>query len=255
MIELYVSDIQFPYQEQEAFDIVVEVARDIKPDILFLGGDIVDFYQLSKFSTDPKRKLELQQDIDNANANLEKLISKAPRTIWQEGNHENRLTRYLWGKGEELSSLRALTLPELFKFEEYGIEFVPRTLGHPYRIGELGHIHGDELAKGGSHAAEKTMRRAPGNYLFGHHHVIDVFYYRLANGKTYVSQGNGCLCSLTPEYVLMPQWQQSFTVVKYTKSGTFDLNVVPFFRHDGVMQCVLDGKTYSLAAKGKKEKK
>src|SRR5215211_9185434 len=100
MIELYVSDVQFPYQEQEALNIVTQVAKDIRPDILFLGGDIVDFYQLSKFSNDPKRKLELQQDIDIANLYLGLLIdaAKAKRNIWQEGNHENRLERYLWGK-------------------------------------------------------------------------------------------------------------------------------------------------------------
>lgn len=254
MIELYISDVQFPYQEQEAFNIVIEVAKDINPDVLFLGGDIVDFYQLSKFNKDPKRVLQLQDDIDVANRELTRLYAAADsaRKIWQEGNHEYRLTLEMWNN-PKLASLRSLTMAEQFQFSVWDVEWVPRTLGHPYRIGELGHIHGDELARGGSHAAEKTMRRSPGNYLFGHHHVIDVFYYRLANGTTYVSQGNGCLCSLTPEYVLMPQWQQSFTVVKYTKDGTFDLDVVPLFIKDGVLQCVLDGKTYlAPKAKGKK---
>lgn len=255
VIELYLSDIQFPYQEQEAFDITLEIAKDISPDIVFLGGDILDFYQLSDFSKDPQRRFKLQKDLDVAYRELHRLwkVTPAARKIWQDGNHEDRLARFLWTKAPELASLRQMALPEIMDFKIFEIEWIPRDLD--CTIGELHHIHGDEFAKGGDHPAKKTMLRSPGNFIFGHHHKAEEFYYRLQNGTVYVSWANGCLCTLNPEYVKKPQWIQSISVVEYTRRGTFHITRVPFFRHEGQLQAILGGKTYKLPTKKPKNKK
>jgi UDP-2,3-diacylglucosamine pyrophosphatase LpxH len=248
MLELHLTDIHFPYHEPDAWEIVLDVAKTLSPDIVFLGGDVVDFYQVSDFHKDPARRLMLQDDLDVAATELSRLretCSKA-KFYYQEGNHEWRLNRYLWTKAPELSGLRKMKVPELLDFKHLAIDWVPR--GTLKKIGELWHGHGDELVTGGQHPAYASLLKGSGNVIFGHYHKLQIAYHRMLDGKVHGAWANGCLCTLTPEYLVLPQWTQSFALVDYTKSGTFHVDLVPFFRHAGKLQCVVAGETYSVKA-------
>src|SRR2546425_4815917 len=146
--ELYFSDIHFPYEDKIAWALAKQVLTALKPDVLFLGGDIVDFYPVSSFDKDPARKQDLQKELDQTSAELTELHTAAPNAevFYQEGNHENRLQRYLWKRAEELAPLRSLALPELLSFKKLDITWIPQ--GQVKRIGHLNHIHGTEIAGG-----------------------------------------------------------------------------------------------------------
>src|SRR5438128_2520375 len=121
--EFYVSDVHFPYEDKTAWNLAKQVLAALKPDILFLGGDIVDFYPVSRFDKDPARKRDLQKELDQTSEELTALREIAPNAeiIYEEGNHEHRLIRTLWKKAEELAPLRSLALPELLSFKKLGI--------------------------------------------------------------------------------------------------------------------------------------
>lgn len=246
MLELHLTDIHFPYHEPKAWEIVLRVAKAESPDIVWLGGDIVDFYQVSSFSKDPQRRLELQQDLDVAIHELGRLRKVCPRAriYYHEGNHEWRLQKFLWDKASELSGLRGLKLSQLLDFRQLDIIHVSR--GESRKIGELTHQHGDEQIKGGKDVARRVVEKTPANYIFGHHHKLGMGYFRLRSGKVYGAWSNGCLCTLTPEYLDFPQWQQSFALIDYTNEGTFHVDLIPFFLFHKHLSCYIHRRLYSL---------
>jgi predicted phosphodiesterase len=244
MLEIFLSDIHYRYHDVAALRLVKAVMRDLVPDIVFLGGDILDHYALSKFARDPRRRLDLQDDLNHAKKELKAFRKLAPnaRFLFLEGNHEYRLQRYLWSKAPEVSILDALTLPELLDLRRLGIEWLPT--GTIWRQGELHHIHGDEIGGGSINPARTIFLKAPGNIIFGHYHKLQVHYHRTLSGSTSAAFANGCLCTLTPEYLVFPQWVQGFTLIRYGRGGLFHIDQIPIFRHQKSLCCLVEGKLY-----------
>jgi len=248
-ILIYLSDIHIPYHDPKAVSLAVEVIRLLSPNIIFLGGDIIDFYPLSHFSKDPVRKQSLQYELDLTHQFLANKIRKhAPnaRIFFQNGNHCARLTKYLWNHAEGLNSLRGLTVPELLQLSSLDIKWLSQE--DKTYIGELGYFHGDEFASGGGvYPARNIFMKAPGNIIMGHWHRITAHYYRMLNGKTYGAWSNGCLCTLQPEYLHFPQWQQGITIVRYNKSGLFHVSQIVIFQRGSEYYCMVDGKLLTTA--------
>jgi hypothetical protein len=61
----FVSDLHIPHQDRDVIRVVLAFLKDWRPTFVGLVGDVVDFYQLSKFDKDPNRKLQLQDDLDH----------------------------------------------------------------------------------------------------------------------------------------------------------------------------------------------
>lgn len=245
---LYLSDIHIPYEDPKALNLAIDAIRLLKPEMVFLGGDIMDSYAISSFSKDPARKQSLQKELDLTHSFLSLRIRKnSPnaRIFYKGGNHEApRLTRYLWNQAEALNSLRGLTIPELLRLRSLDIQWLSQE--EATYIGELGYFHGDEFSgSGGVFPARNVFMKAPGNIIMGHFHRVTAHYYRMLNGKTYGAWSNGCLCTLTPEYLHFPQWQQSFTIVRYNKSGLFHVIQVPIFQRHGEYYCMVEGTLLS----------
>lgn len=240
--ELFMSDIHFPFHDKEAWGLALRVLRKVQPDLIWLGGDIIDFYAVSHWERSPKRRTMLQDEIDVAVKELRKVRKAAPnaRMVLQEGNHEDRLRRYLWGRAPELAGLAALELPKLLHFEKLGIEFIGH--GNPTKVGHLWHIHGDEVGGGYVNIARGKLLKLFHNVIFGHHHKAQVDTIRALNGKTYAAWGNGCLCGMYPEYVANPQWTHGLSLVRYAKGGAFHVNQLIFFPGaGGKLTCMVDG--------------
>jgi hypothetical protein len=197
--------------------------------LIWVGGDYIDFYAISRWDRSPKRKLELQHEINQAVVGLRELRQAAPdsRIVFQEGNHEYRLRRFLWNRVEELAYLDVLKLPELLKFAELAIEYV--EYGFPTAIGHLWHIHGDEIRGGSINYARGKLIKLHQNVIFGHHHRFQTDFIRSVDGKVYGAWANGCLCGMRPDYDIAPQWTQGLTLVQYTESGLFHVSQLPFF--------------------------
>ena len=103
------SDVHVPFHDPIAVECALQVIRDEKPATIYLNGDIVDFYMVSDFSKDPKRGISLQEEVDQTVDFLDTVRRAAPkaRIVYIQGNHEDRLRRYLW-KHSEIASLRSL---------------------------------------------------------------------------------------------------------------------------------------------------
>jgi len=132
------------------------------PDVLILGGDIIDCYHLSRFRKDPSRASHLQDEVDEAIEVLRPLVALAKRVVYLIGNHETRLEKTLWDI-PALASCRGLIWPELFR--PLGeVEFMDHV-----EIGPVLFLHGFRASL---HTAwAMVLREFPGRIVVqGHTH-------------------------------------------------------------------------------------
>jgi predicted phosphodiesterase len=209
---VFLGDVHAPYHDPVAMGLVFDFLRWFKPDFVYLIGDWIDFYQLSRFDKDPQRILGLQDEIDQCRELMAKTREACPNAwlYFREGNHEHRLTRYLCAH-PEIASLRSLQLPVLLDFQQLEIDYCPYN-------GDLDHYgflveHGDVARKHSGYTAKAMLDKRGISGITGHTHRLGAHYVTDAAGDK-VWYENGCLCHTNPEYILgRPNWQQGFSVL------------------------------------------
>ena len=217
-----ISDIHIPYQDDIAVNTALEFIADKQPDYIVLNGDIVDFYDLSRFNKDPDRVQCLQSELDEVEQLFKSLTKLSPKSkiYYVRGNHEKRLEIYLM-KNPELNSLKALKLPNLLGLEKYGIEYVEKDL----RLGSLKIIHGDMVRKFSAYTAKAEIETHDCSGISSHTHRGGVYYQ--ATPERYLLWAESfCLCDLHPHYIDYPNWQQGL-LYGWIKGESFAVTPVP----------------------------
>ncbi len=214
---VYLSDLHCPHHDPRAVACALSFIRWFDPAKVFLLGDICDFYQLSRFDRRPDRNLELQGDLDATREVLTRIRDAVPsaQVVYLEGNHEARLTKYLW-KHPEVAGLNALRLPHLLGLDDLDISYV--SADTVYRYGGLCIEHGEIVRARSGYSARGQLDRRGVSGVSGHTHRLSVHYHTDLAGVHWWAE-NGCLCGLTPEYLKAPDWQQGFTVTHTDPSG------------------------------------
>ncbi len=141
---LYLSDVHIPFQDNLTIKLAVKAAKAQFVKGVILNGDIFDFEQVSRHPKPPINERYIKERFCGLQF-LTYLRQQFPkiRIIFKEGNHEERLVKYLSQKAPELFDLDVLQLPNLMKFDQFGIEFVgDRRL---VRLGKLSILHGHEF--------------------------------------------------------------------------------------------------------------
>lgn len=210
-----INDPHIPFHDPPVLAAVEEFLFEHKPDVLIYDGDMIDFYQLSKFDKDPGRTKNMQGELDLLEQMLQRHCVKLPDTekYFIIGTHEKRLKSYLWTKAPELSSLRCLTVPELLGLEDKGITLVDFEQGVIIN-GIFLVLHGDIVSVHSSYTAKRLFEKHGGCGMAGHTHRIGSYYRRDRFG-TWGWWENGCLCSLNPDWIQNPNWIQGFSLVHF----------------------------------------
>jgi hypothetical protein len=100
--------------------------------------------------------------------------------------------------------------------------------------------HGNVVRKWSGWSAKGEWERYGKSGASGHVHRLGMFFHRDWNGN-HVWAETGCLCSLNPDYMRDPDWQQGFVVASFERStGAFQ--VEPVYIHRG--NAVWRGKVY-----------
>jgi predicted phosphodiesterase len=208
---LFLGDWHVPYQDMIAVELAFSFMEWFGPDTIFLIGDFQDFYSVSRFDIDPERIQSLQHELDVGRGILKRLRRAAPdaRIVYLSGNHEHRLTKFLWAH-PKISGLRNLQLPSLLGLEELEIEY------HTYheQLNWYGLLveHGDRASKKSAYTAAAMMDARGVSGITGHTHRLGA-HFRSDNAGNKVWYENGCLCRLDAEYVIgKPNWQHGFSV-------------------------------------------
>ncbi|KKL53873.1 hypothetical protein LCGC14_2271060 [marine sediment metagenome] len=215
-----IGDTHNPFQDQRALHEVELFLKELQPDLLVYEGDMGDFYQLSKFDKNPARADQLQQDL-NSTASMFKrhsVILPHTRKILIPGNHEYRLQRFLWGQSPALASLDCLTVEGLYGLADSGVEIVNYEEGVLFN-GVFWATHGDVIRAHSGYAAKGMSDKHGGCGMHGHTHRLGSYYKRDRFGM-FGWWENGCLCNLEPDWISHPNWQQGFSLVHFSKTGS-----------------------------------
>lgn len=214
---LVFCDPHIPFHDQRVIHEVELFMQELQPDLMLYLGDIGDFYGLSKFDKNPKKADKLQEDLTSVGAMFKRHRALVPnaRMIDEDGNHEDRLRRHLWGKDPALASLDCMTVEGLYKLKESGVEHVDYEEGVLIN-GVFMASHGDLIRAHSAYTAKGMSDKHGGSGIHGHTHRLGSYYKRNRFG-IYGWWENGCLCDLNPDYVTNPNWQQGFSLVHFTK--------------------------------------
>lgn len=230
------TDEHFPFQDERARSVALQIVKDFDPDVRITGSDGVDFYSISKFDKNPKRlKLYgLQAEINAWRAGQREWLDAAPnaKTKFIRGNHEDRLIRYLW-RHPEIADLEVLTLPSVLGLKQLKI-------GWEYSKGDKANMefqvrdqllikHGAIVRKHSAYTARAELESEyyQINTLTGHTHRGGTTYAQTRRGLV-VGMECFCLCDLDPEYVAKPNWQHGIVLATVERSGV-QIEPVPFW--------------------------
>jgi predicted phosphodiesterase len=224
---MIVSDIHAPFQDNKAVNIASMYAAVYKPDIYVIGGDLSDFYSISRFDKSPERRDNFQSELTKSQQVLDKLLENVPtkaKKVFIEGNHEYRLQQLVWNN-PALYGVEDFELKNLLKLDKRGVQLL-RAEGDywkgtkPYRVGDTTILHGDNRLDGASlsaksgYSASNTMNKLNTNLVMGHSHRGGVVYKRTPD-KTLVGVESGCLCRANGN----ADWNQGFVTFEVDDSG------------------------------------
>jgi len=246
---IFIGDIHVPFHDHVAVKLLVEFLKWFQPQRIYLIGDVVDFYPLSRFDRDPARIGTLQIELDECVDLFTEIRDICPHAemFFREGNHEKRLTRYLW-QHDEIESLRCLDIKELLNLEELHIEHIEYN-GHLDHYRSFLVEHGDLCRKHSGYTARAMMEKRQLSGICGHTHRLGAHYQTDHAGQK-VWYENGCLCRLDPEYIVgKPNWQQGFTIA-HNWENRFQVEQVPVMR--GRIFC--HGRLWEAVEEAKPEK-
>lgn len=244
---MIVNDTQMPFHDRAVLQAVEAFWDDFMPDIEIFNGDLIDFYGLSVFDHNPTRRFHVQDEIDVARLWLEERVKQNPHAerIWGDGNHEHRLQRWLWKFGPELSSLRALTVPDLLGLDGMGIKYL--TYRSVIDLVGFRIEHGYKASTSGAYPinVSRYMAIATGSSgLVGHTHRMSSYTWADSRGS-HTCIENGCLCRFDLEYAPHPNWAHGFTM-GYIVNNQFHWNMVPIYPKG----FTVNGEFYPVIRKG-----
>jgi len=216
------SDIHIPYHDRKALYLALQWCKDFKPDTLLLNGDIIDCYQLSNFSKDPRER-KFYEELEELHSFLSDLREnfQGVKIVFKMGNHSERYERFLIDKGKDILGIKNEDGKELLSWEsithakKYGHEIV--TNKRIIKAGKLNIGHGHEFGKSifsPVNPARGFYLRAKTNFIGGHYHQTSEHIEKDLNDSVNGAWSTGCLCDLHPAYMPINRWNLGFCAVE-----------------------------------------
>lgn len=209
--------------EDPAWTVAKKFIRDIRPQVIVIGGDFLDFNSLAHFNKNKPLLVEglrYKDECELGFSELEKIRNDLPTTdiIFMEGNHEYRITRYCEENPEHaggMSITKDMHLPWL------GIhEVVP--FNEVLKIGKMHFIHGWYY---NMYHAKKTLLYFGENIMYGHVHEYQVHQLIMrARERPYQAISCGCLSSTNPDYKrgFPTRFNNGLGLIEYRDNGHFN---------------------------------
>jgi hypothetical protein len=210
------ADAHIPFHDQDALEIFIERSIEIKAKTIILNGDWIDFYMISNWMKDP-RKRSTKEEIALFNSILDMIQDNTKaKIIYKYGNHEERFDNYLMQNAPQLFELEEMHLDNILKLSERNIDVIKdkRVL----KVDHLHIIHGHEYKFAISNPvnpARGLYLKAKKNAVCGHFHQTSEHTESAINGDIVTDWSIGCLCSLHPQYMPLNRWNHGFAEIYY----------------------------------------
>ncbi len=221
-----IPDAHIPYHDKNVLVTALQFLKGYDPTHLILNGDIADFFSVSFWEKDP-RKRDLKREIDTVREFLTIVRKqfKNAEIIFKFGNHEERWERYLSVKAPELLGVEDFELRSIFNLDEMRIKIVSDK--RPIIIGKLFVIHGHEFKWGimsPVNPARGFFLRGKENCIGSHLHQSSSHSEPNLSGKVIGCWSTGCLCDLHPDFSPINKWNHGFAHVDIAAGGEFDVS-------------------------------
>lgn len=238
---MIIPDIHAPLHDPKAIEIACKIAELVKPVALVYLGDNVDWVQLSKFDKDPHFVTEAYSEVSawqSIDREFQSAVGEHCRRYYILGNHELRLRKYIMAN-PALVGFRGMQFDAILGLDPdfrplNNLQFIEEEIS--WRGGKFLFKHGDVVRKWASYTARAEMEKEMTNGISGHTHRA-AQYYLTNRGQTKVWTESGHLCTMEPEYMRNPNWQQAVTVGWFNGDGSndfFHVDLIPIVKHQAI---------------------
>ena len=228
---LVMNDIHVPFHSKESIELALEWGESKGINTILLNGDIIDFYQLSRFTKDPTKRSAVGE-IQMLRQFLEGLVHAMPKVkiYYKYGNHEERYENFMKVKAPELFNMEEFRLDVIFHLRELGIESISGK--RIIMAGKLPILHGHEFNGIGSsvNPARGLYLRTKQSAVIGHLHTSSEHNEPNLDGELSTTWSVGCLCDLHPEYAPINKWNHGFLHVRIAPDGNFKVHNARIYR-------------------------
>lgn len=252
-----IPDMHFPYHDRRVWRLILKVVRGYSPSHVVIIGDFIDGYAISSHLKVPKDSLgkksklikreSLAGEIASARKGLKGLRKAAEdaKIVFCEGNHEDRLTRYLAKNAPQM--LPFGQMKALLGLKELGIEWIPYR--QSYTLGKMHFTH--DVGRFGKNAISQSLTDYGGNLTFGHTHRLGSGYQGTFHGNPHVCLNVGWGGDLDAidyrhERKAHCESQHGFGIVEIDSQGNSWANAVPIVHGDTDSRCVVGGFIFSV---------
>lgn len=229
---LIIADLHIPYYCKSGLELALEYGKKKKLDCVVILGDFLDFYQISRFNRSPD-KPNISTEIKLGTDVLRYIRGKFPdaEIIFVEGNHEERLNKYV-NEHSELFGLEEIKLKNLLKLRELNIKYIDEK--RLLKAGKLILAHGHEinLGYGSVNPSRTVLLKTFSNVIFGHVHKTSEYITTKLDGSILGCWSLGHMSDPNPLYMPVNQWNFGFGFVEVL-NGTGDFKVHNLKIYDG----------------------
>jgi predicted phosphodiesterase len=223
---LLISDLHIPYHDIDAINVALDYGRKQKVNTIVINGDLIDFYQLSRFEKDP-RKRRVKEEFDAAKQFLKSLRKAFPKAeiYWLEGNHDTRYQKWLMAKCAEIFDDNYYYLEQRLRLNEERVKLISEMI--LVKAGKLSITHGHHIMRGffsPVNSARGVYMKAKQSTIIGHVHKCSTHSETNMDGKVITTWSTGSLCELKPDYSpLVSNYQHGFAHVVIEKNGDYSV--------------------------------
>lgn len=223
---LIINDLHLYFHSTPAIKLALNEAKASGVDKIIIDGDLLDLGGVGRWTRRPDRVI-IRDEIELGKLFFAQLRNMFPHQeiIYKEGNHDERLEKFIWTKCPELYGLQLLSLAELLELKKYEVKKIASM--QLMKMGELWVAHGHEFigGSGGENVATKMLNKVKRNIIFGHFHSPqETVHSNLIDDTPHGSWSVGCLCQLKPTYHPHNNWGHGFALVEHHKGGTFSVD-------------------------------
>jgi Calcineurin-like phosphoesterase len=174
------NDIHFPFEDRQRYALALNILKSIKPDHIYLNGDIGEFQGVSSWPIHPtEKKMGFVEELQYINKRLDELQAMFPDVpvTLIEGNHCNRFFRYIRDVAPAMWGV--IDCPALLKFPDRpGWKFVVYGPKQLVRAGDSNlYLRHEPLGRGANHA-KATAENSVVDIAYGHTHTFQVHTHR-----------------------------------------------------------------------------
>lgn len=222
---LFLTDVHVPYHDVKSLKSVFKYAEKKGFNTIYLNGDIMDCYGISRFVKDPRAR-DMAGELEKTKDFLGELKERYNVPMYYKmGNHEDRWDIFLRSKAPELLGIAEIELSNLLLFEEFNITEVKSK--QVAKAGNLNMMHGHEFGQSvfsPVSVARGLYTRTKEDTVIGHHHQTSEFTEKSPiSGTSVTCHSVGALCGMKPDYMPFNKWNSGFAMIQFDDSGEYEL--------------------------------